>query len=217
MGISVFRTSKDYVDHITDLEEDNVETLVASSYLASHLFTKSAVLRYFGQELNTNEEVKGIADSLWRRRKIIRTNVKTSKYSEIYEIEAFDNFCNDAMVHKQAPHFRATPNEVKSVLQTILDLMKHFPNYQIGFCQEILPFVFIIKVNCSLTIDVRNNFGYQRIQGLLIDDKQIVADFEKEFHRIWQEPSSICERNQVLQLVESKLAKISQGVNLLKE
>lgn len=215
MGIHIFRTINEYVKYIDDIEQDGVATFVASSFLSSHLFSKSTVLRFFGRDLGSKQASKVLTNDLWQRRKRIHTNMRKVPYKEIYEVDAIEEFCKSGIVHKQLPGFRATPKEITEVLKNVISLLRDRPLYEVAFCREVLPFVFIIKTGKGLTIDVRNNFGYQRIQGLLIQDEHIVAEFEKEFWRIWNDDSTLSDRSQIISLIESKIALIMDSARFL--
>ena len=168
MGIRMFRTMNDYVKHIHDIEQDDIATLVASSFIPSHLFSKSIVQRFFSSDLGDNQPAIVVANNLWQRRKKIHTNMRKISYKEIYEINAIEEFCQNGIVHRQITNFRATPNEIIEVLQTMVSLLRNQPLYEIAFCREVLPFIFIVKVGKGLTIDVRNNFGYQQNQTFVV-------------------------------------------------
>lgn len=215
MGIHIFRTMNEYIKHIDDIEQDSIPTLVASSFLSSHLFSKSIVLRFFERDLGSKQAARKAANDLWHRSKKIHTNMRKVQYKEIYEIDAIEEFCKSGIVHRQVSNLRATPKEITEVLQAIISLLQDLPLYEVAFCQEVLPFVFIIKTGRGLTVDVRNNFGYQRIQGLLIEDAHIIADFEKEFCRIWNESSTLSDRSQVISLIEDKIAFVTDSARFL--
>jgi len=215
MSIQIFRAMDEYVRHIDEIEEHVVSTLVASSFLSSHLFSKSIVLRFFQTDSETSRTAHMIMDKLWERRKRSHMNMRSVQYKEIYELAAIEEFCKRGIIHRQVPNFAATPKEIIAVLRTMLSLLRNTPLYEIAFCREVLPFVFILKIGNSLTIDVRNNYGYQRIQGIFIDDKQIVAEFEKEFRRIWQENTTISNRDEVISFIEDQISFIENGSYLL--
>lgn len=215
MGIRIIRTMREYVKHIDHIEQGAINTLVASSFLSSHLFSKSIVIRFFERDLGGNQPARIAANDLWQRRKNIHTNMRNVPYKEIYEIDALEEFCKNGIIHRQAPNFRATPKEIIEVLQTIVSLLRKLPLYEVAFCREVLPFVFIIKTGKVLTIDVRNNFGYQRIQGLLINDDHILAEFEKEFWRIWKDDSTLSNSSKVISLIESKIAFVADSTQFL--
>ncbi|MBU4311460.1 MAG: hypothetical protein L6406_08145 [Desulfobacterales bacterium] len=215
MGIHIFRTMNEYVKHINDIEQDGIATLVASSFLSSHLFSKSIIMRFFERDLGSKQAAREAANDLWKRSKRTHTNIRKVQHKEIYEIDAIEEFCKSGIVHRQVPNFRATPKEIIEVLQTMVSLLQNLPLYGVAFCREVLPFVFIVKTGKTLTIDVRNNFGYQRIQGLLIEDAHIVAEFEKEFWRIWNESSTLSDRSQVIAFIEDKIALVADSTRFL--
>ncbi len=215
MPIHIFRTTDEYIKHIDNIEQKGITTLVASSYLSSHLFSKSIILRYYEKDLATKSSAGVAANDLWRRSKSIHSNMRKIPYKEIYEIDAIEEFCRSGIVHRQIPNFRATPKEIIKVLQTIVSLLQHLPLYEVAFCREVLPFVFIVKAKKSLTIDVRNNFGYQRIQGLQIEDEHIVTEFEKEFWRIWNDGTTLSQRSQVISLIKDKIILLANGAHFL--
>lgn len=217
MGIRIFRTMNEYIKHINDIEQSSFSTLVASSFLSSYLFPKSIVLRFFEKDLGRNQSSKDAANNLWQRRKRVHSNIKKAPYKELYEIDAFEEFCKKGIVHRQMPNFKATPKEIIEVLQTMLSLLQNHLLYEIGFCQEQLPFIFIIKAGNGLTIDVRNNFGYQQIQGLLIEDDDIITEFQKEFLRIWKDDLTVSNKNQVISLIEKKIAFVKESGHLLSD
>ena len=131
-------------------------------------------------------------------------NLTKISYKEIYEIKAFEEFCQSGIVHKQISNSKATPKEIIEVLKSIVTLLKKQPLYKVAFCREVLPFIFIVKSGKGLTIGVRNNYGYQGIQGLKIDDDHIVTEFQKEFIRIWNDESTLSNRDQIISILEKK-------------
>ncbi len=177
MGIHIFRTMNSFIQHIDTIEQENSETLFAYSYLSSHFFAKTILLRYFERDLKDKNQARDAADNLWKRSKRIHSNLKSVPYREIYELDALEEFCKNGVVHRQTPTFKVTPKETISVLQAMVALLNDSPLYEVAFCREMLPFVFIVKPGQGLTIDVRNNFSYQRIQGLLIKNDEIVSEF----------------------------------------
>ncbi len=211
MGIRIFRTMNEFIEHLEKSNQNDVTTLTALSYLPSHLFSKSIVLRYYEMDASTKQAARAAANALWQRSKNIHTNMRKIQHKEIWEIDAFEEFCKNGVVHRQAPSFRATPKEIIQVLQNTILLLQHLPLYDVALCREVLPFVFIVKVGTQLTIDVRNNFGYQQIQGLAIDDAEIVAEFEREFWRIWNEDTTLSDRNQVISMIQKKIALVSDS------
>lgn len=215
MGIHIFRTMNEYVKHINDIEQDGIATLMASSSLSSHLFSKSMLIRFLERCLRNKQIARKAANDLWKRSKRIHMNIRKVQYKEIYEIDAIEEFCKSGIVHRQVPNFRATPKEIIEVLHTMVSLLQDLPLYGVAFSREVLPFVFIVKTGKALTIDVRNNFGYQRIQGLLIEDTHIVFEFEKEFWRIWNESSTLSDISQVIAFIKDKITFVSDNTRFI--
>ena len=215
MGIRIFRNMQEYVKHITEREQTIAPTFVASIFLSSHLFSKTALLRFFEKDLGSKQSAVSVVNDLWYRRKRIHSNMGKVAYREIYESGMFEEFCERGIVHRQSPNFRMTPKEITAVLQNMLTFIHKNPLYEIAFCREVLPFAFIVKKGIELTIDVTNNFGYQRIQGLLIEDEHIVKQFEEEFWRIWNEGSTLSNKEQVVSFLESKLALVADSSRFL--
>jgi len=205
----------EFIEHMDNIEQDAVETFVASSFLPSHLFSKSTVLRYFKTDLGNKEAATAAANALWHRRKHIHMNMNKLPYREIWEINAFEDFCNKGITHRENPSFKATPKEIIQVLQNTSLLLAEFPEYELALCREVLPFVFTVKVGLNLTIDVRNNFGYQRIQGMVIDDPQIMEEFEREFWRIWKEDTTLFDKEQISAILKERIALISDSSHFL--
>ena len=211
MSVHILRTVQEYIKHIESVEETSIPTLVASSYLSSHLFSKNILIRYFSYELKNGNLSHKIADNLWQRRKQIHSNIKFSKYYEIYEVEMFEEFCEKGLVHSQNPKLTATPKEIIEVISNMLYMLHKYPLYNIGFCKEVLPFIFIVKKSQSVTIDVRNNFAYQQIQGLVMEENNAIREFETEFWRIWNEPSTITKKENVISYLDTKLTQIKEN------
>lgn len=218
MGIKILRTMKDFVNHIESIEEEeDYETLFASSYFSSHLFPKSVLAKYFVKDMGTNETTRKVVDDLWRRSKKIHANLKRVNYREIYEIDALHDLCKNGLVHRQMPSFVITPKEIVGVLQATISLLQNSSKYQVAFCRGVLPFVFVVKSGRNITIDVRNNFGYQRIQGFLIDEPAIVTEFENEFWQIWNDETTTSDRNQVIKLLENKIYFVENTARYISE
>lgn len=211
MAINIINSLADYVSHIEAIEASPQDTCVASSFLSSHLFSKSAFLRFFQQEIPNETECQKSSEELWMRAKKVRANIKRVSYREVYEMDAFKEFCYSGIVHRQTPNFRSTPKEILLVLDQMLNLLRECPKYEIAFCREVLPFVFIVKKEYCVTIDVRNNFGYQRIQGLVIDDTKATARFYQEFERVWQDQGTISKKEEVISLIKTKREMIADG------
>ena len=211
MAIRIFRTVSEYVSHIQLAEDHCTRTQFASSYLPSHLFSKATVSRYFEQDIGKSGGFGTIASNIWQRRKKIHTNMRHAVYREIYEVEAFEQFCTKGIIHRQEPGFRATPKEIVDALTTLRDLLGRLPYYAVALTREVLPFVFMVKEGSGLTIDVRNNFGYQRIQGMLIDDAGICAEFESEFNRLWAEAPGADDRQHLVSVIDKRIADMSDS------
>lgn len=208
--IKIFHAVGEYVSHIEAIEELCSQTLVATSYLPSHLFQKDTIARYFALQSSDKKQSRQIAESLWRRGQRIHACSKSANYHEIYEWEAFECFCNRGIVHRQESAFRVTPKEVVGALRNLRKLVVGSSCYRVAFTKEVLPFVFIIKEAGGVTIDVRNNFGYQRIQGMLLDDQEIYVEFESEFHRLWSE-AELRDPKAILDLIEKKIANVTDS------
>lgn len=215
MTVRIIHTLDDYVRHITELESNSRTTMIASSFISSHLFDKATVARFFARDRAVAVHARPITDSLWLRRRRIRGHLLNSSYFELFEMDALLEFCRSGIVHRQDPTFSATPKEIVRVLQCLIDLLLTYESYQVGLCREVLPFIFILKRGEMVTLDVRNNFGYQRIQGLVLEDKDIAEEFEVEFWRIWNDGVTISEKGDVLKLLQDLIADAKSGRALI--
>ncbi len=211
MGTTALRSMGDFARLLVALEATPVDTLVASTFLGSHLFSKDAILRFFSSDKAEGVNPVGVADLLWHRRGLIHKNMAAVSYSELYELNALEGLVTGGQIHAGHPGYRVTPREAAGCLDTLCLLLSKHPLYHVAFTTKGLPYVFTVKKNRSVTVDVTRNFCEQLVQGLHIVDNDPIDAFTEEYQRIWCSRSTISDQGDVLHLVREKQRALGLG------
>jgi hypothetical protein len=212
----VYKNSKEYVDKLLSIEEANSNCLFSALSFLSSLYFPDNTIRKFYNKIDNSK--LSIADVLLERKRKRNKNIINLERKEIYEITAFTGIIEQGIVHGQDTSFRISPIEIVSTLREITQQLETCPNFEIAITREIMPFVYLLSPPKTVLIDVRSNYEYQQIQGILIEDSSPFETFYSEFQRIWASENTINSKDYIMQLIKDNILEWECGrsINLDK-
>lgn len=205
--VRVIQSMAEYVDCLNALEDSRTDTIALLSFLSSHLVEKNALIRFFSTDSEVSDADK-ISDSLWERSRKIRVNLRHAPYFEIYNRHYMEELSRTGIVHEHIQSFRLTPKEIIGTFNGLIKKLKDNSNYNVGLCQEVPAFDFIVKQGRGLVLDVRKNYSYQKIQGIMIDENHVETEFCDEFWRLWHAEHTITDKAEVVNFLERHLRNV---------
>ena len=201
--VKLFETNLAYVQAMRQLDAEvaTTPTLVAASFVSSLYFPATALGRFFAREPDGDT----IVAELISRQTDVHTAGRTLARRELYESQAMRNLAALGQPHDQAADYHVFPSEIKTVLGSVLEMLVTQQAVQVAITAEVLPLVFQCK-NSEVLVDIRANYPYQRIQGMLITEEPCTsAQFVAEFDRLWASPNTISDQTVVAALVTESL------------
>lgn len=175
----------------------------ASSFLSSTYFSEKAIRRFYD---TPHTRAPDACEALLLRRSLATAPSSSVRRMELYESEAFTSILSQGVVHGQESAYRSRPSEIREVLETVLDRLRAPNPLEIAITTEVLPLVFAIYSPATVVIDIRTNYLYQRLQGLLLENEMdAIAVFTAEFTRLWDEAISTASSTTIIEWLQESL------------
>jgi len=214
--VRVYPSSEKYVDKLLNIENANPDRLYSAlSFLSSLYFPDNTILKFYKK---IDDSKLSIADVLLKRKRKRTENIFNLERKEIYEATAFTGIIEQGIVHNQDTSFRISPIEIISTLKEIILQLETCQKFEIAITREIMPFVYLLSPPITVLIDVRSNYEYQQIQGILIEDSSPYEMFYSDFQRIWASENTINSKDYIIQLIKDNILEweFGRSINLDK-
>ena len=202
--IYISRGHEDFLKLLEYLGKQKGDYYAVLSYLSSLHFPKPFIIRFY-EFVNKKDRRKNYITSYDKMKKHFLRNIKHHRYCFIYPQNIIEKFIYSGQVHSPYKFF-ASPAEVSTVANNIINLLEKEENFNIALTKEEIPFIFMVKKE-SVIIDVKENILSQKIQGIAIRNKEIADYFREEFERIWNSGKTMNKKHDVMNYLKDRLNK----------
>lgn len=203
MSVFVYKQNYEYVSKLLEIEKKSPKIIFSAlSFISSVYFPEKTINKFYRK---IDPEKEKIGSLLSDRKKIRNKSLRKMARKEIYEASAFTSIIEQGIAHEQDSSFRVFPFEIIDTLKEIQKQLQKYDAFEIAITREVLPFVFLLTPSNTVLLDVRSNYEYQQIQGILIRDKNTYSSFKDEFYRIWLSPNTINSKEYILNLIKDSI------------
>ncbi len=179
-SIRVLRTTADYISSLCGLESVSQTCLFAGSFLSSLYFPERTIRRYY-ESLGTPDRLAG--ELLLRRQEEFKAG--TGRRYELYESRVFFDLQSRGLVHVKEDTYRATPREIGASLREFVASVES-GRVSVAVTSEVLPYVFTVRPGFCVLLDVKDNYSYQAVQGILVSCPETALELEECFWSVWE-------------------------------
>ena len=212
MSVSVYKKNYEYVSKLLDIEKQSpINIYSALSFISSVYYPDQTINRFYRK---IDHEKEKIGSLLCDRKKIRNESLERMARKEVYEASAFTNIIGQGVAHEQDLSFRVFPFEIIETLKEIHCQLKRYDNFEIAITREVLPFIFLLTPPNTVLLDVRSNYEYQLLQGILIKDMRAYSVVKEEFDRIWSSQDTITSKEHILNLIDNSINDWVKGKSI---
>jgi hypothetical protein len=181
--------------------------LTATAYLPARYFPDSAIRRFFG---TLDLEAARTADEVQTSARYALGSGPT-RYL-LLEARALLAVISEGIVHLHDPSFRLRPSEILHVLDKLIIDVEQSESLYFSVTPECLPFVFSLVPPSHALIDVRENYVYQRVNGILLrGEPDAVRVLEGDFWRLFHAPTALTDRAKLADVLRRAVAHWDVG------
>ena len=179
---------------------------MCSNFIPSAFFPKD-IIDYFFDKKDFLKEHKLASEKLWKHGKLVQGKLKLQKMKVAFELTSLNIFLGKGLVHEAITNFEVSLLTRISVVEMMIQYID-----SVVLIVEPTPFVFRLIPPNTVIIDVDRNKSSQTIQGIVIENETVFANFQSEFNRLVSVSEKLIDKNVLISELNKAKQTLRNGI-----